>query len=287
MMAALFKGAPVAAAIDADLKQRIAGLREAGVCPTIAVVRVGDKPDDIAYENSIVRHADKLGMIVRKTTLAPEGLTSDTVIDAIEQLNTDKNVHGILLFRPLPAGLDEDAIVAAIAPEKDIDGVTLASAAGVFLDKPVGYPPCTAAACLAILDHYDVDLTGKKVCVIGRSAVIGRPVAMMLIARHATVTVCHTRTRDLAAETRAADIIVAAAGHIGTLTADMVQDDGTQILIDVGINFNAQGQMVGDITSDACAKAAAYTPVPGGVGAVTTAILCAHAVSAAEKATEA
>lgn len=279
-MATILKGTPVAQAIDDASKEKIITLRGRDITPTLAVVRVGEKPDDLAYEKSIVRHADKIGLAVSRHTLA-ENATTGEISAVIQFLNQDAGVHGILLFRPLPKSVDEDAVVAAISPEKDVDGVTLASSAGVFLGKPVGYAPCTAEACMAILKHYAIDLTGKKVCVIGRSPVIGRPVAMMLIGENATVTVCHTRTRDLAAETKAADIIVAATGHIGTVTADMVRDG--QTLVDVGINFDAAGNMVGDIDQAAYDKAAAYTPVPGGVGAVTTAILLRHVVAAASQ----
>ncbi len=202
---------------------------------------------------------------------------------AVEDINTDSAVHGCLMFRPLPAGLDENAVAAALDPAKDVDSMTPASLLTTLSGRGEGFAPCTAEAVLALLDHYGVELDGAKVAVVGRSLVIGRPVAAMLTARNATVTTCHTHTRDLAAECCAADIVVAAVGRARTIGADAVREG--QTIIDVGINWDeAAGKLVGDVDFDAAEPiVGAITPVPGGVGAVTTAILAKHVIEAAER----
>ena len=205
---------------------------------------------------------------------------------AIKDIDADPAVHGCLMFRPLPAGLDEDAVAAALEPAKDVDSMTPASLLTTLSGRGEGFAPCTAEAVLALLDHYSVELDGAKVAVVGRSLVIGRPVAAMLTARNATVTMCHTHTRDLAAECRAADIVVAAVGRARTIGADAVREG--QTIIDVGINWDeAAGKLVGDVDFDAAQPiVGAITPVPGGVGAVTTAILAKHVIEAAERASK-
>ena len=188
------------------------------------------------------------------------------------------------MFRPLPATLDETAACAALDPAKDMDGITVGSLYGVFAGRPTGYPPCTAEAVICLLEHYGYELRGADVTVVGRSLVIGKPVSMMLQARNATVTMCHTKTRDLAAHSRQADIVVVAAGHPGTLRADAVR--AGQIVVDVGINWDeAASRLVGDVAYDEVVPiVAAITPVPGGVGSVTTAVLAKHVIEAAERA---
>lgn len=276
------QGRPVAARLDAETQKQVSALKSCGITPTLALVRVGERPDDLAYERSIFRHAEKVGLQVKAITLPTEADTQ-SVIDVIGSVNRNAAIHGCLIFRPMGTQIDDAAVCGTLDPAKDVDGITLGSLAGVFTGKAVGYPPCTAEACLKMLDAYDIDPAGKKVCVVGRSLVIGRPVAMMLLARNATVMICHTRTMDAPAIMREAEIIVAAAGQIGSVTADGVAANGQTVIVDVGINFDAAGQMVGDVTSDAAAKAGAVTPVPGGVGTVTTAVLCQHVVQAAQK----
>jgi methylenetetrahydrofolate dehydrogenase (NADP+)/methenyltetrahydrofolate cyclohydrolase len=275
-------GRPVAERLDAKTQKQVSALKSRGVAPALALVRVGGRPDDLAYERSILKHAEKVGLQVKMITL-PTGADTRSVIDAIGAVNRNAAIHGCLIFRPMGAQIDDAAVCGALDPAKDVDGITLGSLAGVFTGKAVGYPPCTAEACLKILDAYDIDPAGKKVCVVGRSLVIGRPVAMMLLARNATVTICHTRTVDAPAIMREAEIIVAAAGQIGSVTAEGVAPNGRAVIVDVGINFNDAGQMVGDATPDAAARAGAVTPVPGGVGTVTTAVLCRHVVQAAQR----
>ena len=214
----------------------------------------------------------------------PETVTQEELIGAIESINRDDQIHGVLMFRPLPKHIDEKAVCESLAPAKDMDGITSGSMAGVFMDSDLGYPPCTAEACMEILDHYGVELKGKKVTVMGRSLVIGKPVAMMVMRRHATITICHSRTtqEDFAKAGQEADIVIAALGRAKMVGADKLGKD--QILIDVGINVDENGKLCGDMDFDEAEKTAAMiTPVPGGVGSVTTAVLMKHVVAAAGK----
>ena len=275
-MAELLKGAPVARALTEELVARCVALRERGVVPTLAIVRVGEREDDLSYERGALKRCEKVGIE------APADVSQDELLAAIRDINADPAVHGCLMFRPLPAGLDEDAVAAALDPAKDVDSMTPASLLTTLSGRGEGFAPCTAEAVLALLDHYGVELDGAKVAVVGRSLVIGRPVAAMLTACNATVTTCHTHTRDLAAECCAADIVVAAVGRARTIGVDAVRED--QTIIDVGINWDEDaGKLVGDVDFVAAEPVVgAITPVPGGVGAVTTAILAKHVIEAAE-----
>ena len=281
-MAELLKGAPVAAAITEELVGRVAALKEKGVTPTLAIVRVGERDDDLSYERGALKRAEKVGLGVRKFVL-PADCSQDDLMAVIDEVNTDASIHGCLMFRPLPKTLDEAAACAALDPAKDVDCITEGSLFGVFANRPKGFPPCTAQAVIEILDHYGYELKGANVTVVGRSLVIGKPVSMMLQAKNATVTMCHTRTRDLAAECAKAEILVVAAGHIGTVGAASVAPG--QVVIDVGINWDeAAGKLCGDVLFDEVEPiVAAITPVPGGVGSVTTAVLAKHVITAAER----
>ena len=281
-MANILKGKPVADAITEGLFPRIDALKAAGVLPTLAVVRVGAREEDLSYERGIVKRCEVLGLGLRKILLE-EDCTQEELIAALEQVNVDPEVHGCLMFRPLPKTLDEDAACAALDPAKDVDGITEGSLFGLFANRPKGFPPCTADACMQILKHYECELSGAEAVVVGRSLVIGRPVSLMLQAADATVTMCHTRTRDLPAVCRRADIVVVAAGRAGVLGADAVSEG--QTVIDVGINWDEEAQkLVGDARFDEVEPiVGAITPVPGGVGSVTTAVLAKHVVEAAER----
>lgn len=276
-------GKPVADAITERLASRVADLSARGVTPTLAIVRVGERPDDLSYERGAEKRCAAVGIAVRKYVL-DESCSQTELMAAIEAVNADDAIHGCLMFRPLPKTLDEAAACEALVPEKDVDCVTLGSLGGVFTNRPLGFPPCTAQAVLETLDFYGVELDGADVCVVGRSLVIGKPVSLMLQARNATVTMCHTHTRDLAAACAAADVVVAAAGHARTVRAEHVRPG--QVVVDVGINWDgAAGKLVGDVDFDAVADVvAAITPVPRGVGSVTTAVLAKHVVTAAERA---
>ena len=279
-MAMLLKGAPVAAALSGSLAQRAQALRDRGVVPTLAILRVGEKPDDIAYESSAMKRCAKIGVEVQRFLL-PVSCSREELLSTVEAINRDAAIHGCLMFRPLADRAANDAACMRLVPEKDVDCMTPRSLAHVFTSKGVGYPPCTAAACIEMLDHYGIALEGKRVTVVGRSLVVGRPVAMLLQARNATVTMCHTRTEDLAGECRRAEILVTTAGKAGLIGAGCVSPG--QVVIDVGINVGPDGKLCGDVDfPQAEPIVSAITPVPGGVGAVTTAVLCKHLIQAAE-----
>ncbi len=283
-MAEILRGAPVVDAIGEKLMPRIEGLKVAGAVPTLAIVRVGERDDDLSYERAATKRCEKLGLGLKKFVL-PTDCSQDELIAVIDEVNDDSGIHGCLMFRPLPSHLDEAAACAALDPEKDVDGITAGSLYGVFANQALGFPPCTAEACMQVLTHYGYELSGADVTVLGRSLVIGKPVSMMLQAANATVTMCHTRTQDLAVKCAAADILVAAVGHARTVGADAVREG--QVIIDVGINWDEKAQkLVGDVDFDAVEPiVAAITPVPGGVGSATTAILAKHVVEAAERVT--
>ena len=282
-MAVLLKGAPVAKAITAELIERAGKLESLGVVPMLAIVRVGEREDDLSYERGALKRCEKVGISCRRYLL-PADVSQEELMGTVTEINEDSSIHGCLIFRPLPEHLEGDAVASALLPKKDVDSMTPASLLSTLSGLGAGYAPCTAEAVLAILDHYGIDLDGANVVVVGRSLVIGKPVASMLLARNATVTTCHTHTRDLAEVCRRADIVVAAAGHARTLGADAVCTG--QTVIDVGINWDSQAEkLVGDVDFEAVEPLVdAVTPVPGGVGAVTTAILARHVICAAEEA---
>ena len=281
-MATIWKGAEVNSGLNARIMKDVEALKARGITPTLAIVRVGERPDDLSYERGAVKRAEALGVAVAKCAL-PVDVTQEVLLQVIRDINVDSKIHGVLLFRPLPKHLDEALICNTLVPEKDIDGITELSLAGVFAGKPLGFAPCTPSACIEILDHFGVDCTGKKAVVIGRSLVVGKPVAMMLVKKNATVTICHTRTADLPAVCREADILIAAAGKAGMVGADFVRPG--QLVIDVGINWNEQEQkLCGDVDFEAVSPIVeAITPVPGGVGTVTTTVLIGHVVEAAKR----
>ena len=281
IMAEILKGAPAAAAINHRTQERVLALQARGIQPTLALLRVGENDADLYYERGAVKRCQALGIRTVQAVF-PAGAGEKEVLDRLAELNADPAVHGILVFRPLPPQISDAAVRDALSPEKDVDGITDGSLAGVFTGSGRGFCPCTAQSCVELLDYYGIDCTGKRAVVLGRSLVIGKPVSQLLLARNATVTVCHTRTRDTAAETRRADIIIAAAGHLHTLTAGMVSPG--QVVVDVGINTDSDGKMAGDADfADVSAQVAAITPVPGGVGSMTTAVLASHTVEAAER----
>lgn len=280
-MAELLKGGPVAKAITERNKQAVSELQERGITPTLAIIRLGEKPGDLSYERGALKRAEKTGVQVMQFAF-PEDMTEESLIEEIEKINRDSSIHGVLMFRPLPKHINEKKVCESLAPEKDMDGITSGSMAGVFMDAQIGYPPCTAEAVMEMLDHYSIQIKGMNVTVFGRSLVIGKPVAMMLMGRHATITVCHSRTEPEAfreAGSRA-DIVVTALGRAKMIGADKLGNG--QIIIDVGINVDEDGNLCGDVDFDAAEpKAAAITPVPGGVGSVTTAVLMKHVIRAA------
>ncbi len=269
-------GKPVADAINESLRADIASLKERGIVPTIAVVRVGARDDDLAYERGIKKKFGDMECEARIVEL-PEEASQEELDSTVEKLDNDPSVNGILMFRPLPKTLSEDRIKHSISAAKDVDCMGTAGLASVFACDGEGFAPCTAQAVIELLHHYDIPLKGKKITVIGRSLVIGKPVAVMLIKENATVTVCHTKTADLKAECLAADIIVAAAGAAKMVTAEYVRPG--QIVIDVGMNTDQEGKLCGDVDFAAVSGIVdAATPVPRGVGSVTTSVLLKNTV---------
>lgn len=280
-MAEVLKGKEVVSQLNDEIKGRSEKLQKQGIQPVLAVVRLGERPDDLAYERGLTKRAEKTGVTVRKCVY-PEDLSQEKLLEEIGKLNQDDSVHGILIFRPLPEGIDDRAVRSALAPEKDVDGITDASQAGLYSGSGEGFSPCTAEACIRMLNHYQIPLEGKRAVVIGRSQVIGKPVSLLLLSRNATVTICHSRTENLPEVCREADILIAAAGHAGTVTADCFREG--QTVIDVAVNVGADGKMCGDADYDAALKTVyAVTPVPGGVGTVTSSVLMDHVVTAAER----
>ena len=290
-MAKQLLGKEVNEALVAALQARTAALEEKGVKACLGIIRLGENPSDLSYEKGATKRAEEVGVAV-KNYILPETATKEEVLAVIDEVNADDSVHGVLMFRPLPKHLknDQDEICNRLAPKKDVDSMTHMSNAGVFEGQDLGYAPCTPAACMEILDHYGIDCKGKNAVVIGRSLVVGKPAAMMLMGKNATVTVCHTKTVDTAAICRKADIIISAAGVLNSLTKDFVSEG--QIVIDVSMNWNPEkitskgkGGMSGDaVFAEVEPIVGAITPVPGGVGAVTTTVLMKHVVEAAEKA---
>ena len=282
-MAQILRGKAVADALTAQMKKDVEELKAAGVTPTLCIFRVGERPDDLSYERGAVKRAGIAGIEVRNVIL-PADVSQEEFDQEFRKVNEDENIHGILLFRPLPKHLDNEKARQMLNPAKDIDGCTDLSLAGVFTNTKTGFPPCTAQAAMEILHYYGIPVKGKKAAVIGRSLVVGRPVAMMLMHENATVVNCHTRTVDVPSITREADILITASGQLHSVTKEYTNPN--QVVIDVGINWDeAKGGISGDVAfEDVEPNVAAITPVPGGVGSVTTCVLIGHVAEAAKRA---
>lgn len=274
-------GKEVNAKLNEELKLEVEKLKQQDIVPTLATIRVGENESDISYERGATKKCETLGINIKKYVL-PKDITQEELIQLIHEVNEDDNIHGVLLFRPLPSHLNQYEIENELLPTKDVDCMTESSIGAVFTGKNIGYPPCTPHACVKILEHYNIDCTGKKVVVIGRSLVVGKPLAMMMLNKNATVTMCHTKTNDMPKEAREADILIVAAGHANTVTKDFVKEG--QIVIDVGINVNEDGKLCGDVAFDEVSDIVkAITPVPGGVGSVTTTVLAEHVIQACKR----
>ena len=276
--ATLIDGKATAKAVREEVAVRVAALKQRGVEPGLAVVLVGEDPASQVYVRNKDRAAERAGFAVR--TLRREADLSQTALLAlVAELNQDPAVHGILVQLPLPEGLDADAVVRAIDPRKDVDGLHPANVAALWRGEP-GLFPCTPSGCIELLDRYDVPIQGRRAVVIGRSQLVGKPLAALLLERHATVTVCHSRTADLAAVCREADILVAAVGRAQLVRRDWVRPGAC--VLDVGINRGDDGRLVGDVAFEEVRDVAgAITPVPGGVGPMTIAMLLANTARAA------
>lgn len=272
------KGAEVAKAICENLKNPIEELKNKDIIPTLAIVRVGSREDDVAYEQAAIKRFNNNGGRVLQVALQ-DNCTQEDLEKVVLNINKTKEIHGLLLMRPLPKHLNENRIKGMLDLRKDVDCMTYLGQAGLFMGEKGVFTPCTPQAVIEIIDHYKIDVTGKKVVVVGRSLVVGKPLAIMLINKNATVTVCHTKTVNLKEECKNADIIIAAAGRAKMIDETYVRSG--QIIIDVGINM-CDGKLCGDVDYDKVAPiVAAITPVPGGVGSVTTSVLLKHTVTSA------
>lgn len=248
--------------------------------PKLAIVRVGENPDDMSYERSATKKLKSFGLDVASYVF-PQDISDEAVKKAFKDINEDDEVTGILLLRPLPRTINEKDIENMIDPKKDLDGISPINIAKVFAGDTTGFSPCTAEAVIEVLKAYDIELTGKRVTVVGRSMVVGKPVSMLLLKENATVTMTHTRTVDLKKTCSDAEIVVAAAGRAKMLNSDYCGQDA--VMIDVGINVDDNGKLCGDVDySTLDGKASAATPVPGGVGTITTAVLAKHLIQAAK-----
>lgn len=274
----VLKGADVSAKIKEQVQADLAQL--GGFIPQLAIVRVGENSDDMSYERGAMKKMEAFGLKARSYVF-PADINAAEFKAAFQTINDDQEITGILLLRPLPAAIDEHEILQMIDPKKDLDGISPVNTAKVFAGDPTGFAPCTAEAVVEVLKANEIAITGKRVTIVGRSMVVGKPLAMLLLQENATVTVCHTRTKDLAGTCQNAEILVAAAGKAKMLTGDFVGEDA--VVIDVGINVDEQGKLCGDVDFDSITERAAMaTPVPGGVGAVTTAVLAKHLMRAAQ-----
>jgi methylenetetrahydrofolate dehydrogenase (NADP+)/methenyltetrahydrofolate cyclohydrolase len=278
--ARILDGTALARVIYSGLKERAAALGRLRVRPRLAAIQVGEHAASRVYLRNKVRACDEAGVDSEVHQL-PADCPAATLLANVERLNGDPLVHGILLQLPLPGGLDASRITQAIAPAKDVDGLTWASLGALAAGRP-GFEPCTPKGVIALLQHAGVSLEGSHAVVVGRSAIVGRPLALMLISFGATVTVCHTRTRDLAEHTRRADVLVVAAGRAGLIDGAMVKRGAA--VVDVGVNRLADGRLAGDVDFASVQAVAGWiTPVPGGVGPMTIAMVISNTVLAAER----
>lgn len=277
MSARILKGKPVADSMQAALSEKAHELRKKGIIPKLCIIRVGERSDDIAYETGAVKKMTATGIEADRVILNAS-CTQEELKEVMKEKNSDEEVHGILMLRPLPAHLDEKKITQMISPEKDVDCMNPATLAGIFEPSEGLKTPCTPQAVIEMLRYYDIEMTGKKVAVLGRSSVIGKPVALLLLNENATVTICHSKTADLRETVREADIVISAMGRAKMIDGSYIREGAT--LIDVGINTDEDGKLCGDADFESAEKVAgAISPVPGGVGSVTTTILAKNLLS--------
>jgi methylenetetrahydrofolate dehydrogenase (NADP+) / methenyltetrahydrofolate cyclohydrolase len=280
MTAQLINGNDLSAKLRADVAHRAAALKAKGIIPGLAVVLVGDNAASQVYvRNKVKACADNgLHSVMEKH---PADMSEEALLALVDKLNNDASIHGILVQLPLPAHIDSQKVIEAISPEKDVDGFHIASAGALMVGRP-GFWPCTPYGCMKMLESINYDLKGKHAVVIGRSNIVGKPMALMLLQQNATVTICHSGTQDLKAMTLQADVIVAAVGKRNVLTADMVKPGA--VVIDVGMNRNDEGKLCGDVDFEGVSKVASHiTPVPGGVGPMTITMLLVNTIEAAER----
>ena len=280
MTAQLIDGNALAKTIRAEVSGRTAALKARGVNPALSIILVGDDPASQVYTKHKVNDSAQTGLDATLETY-PADMSEADLLARIRTLNEDPKVHGILVQLPLPKHMDSQKVIETISPAKDVDGFHVASAGALMTGAP-GFWPCTPHGCMKMLESIGYDLRGKHAVVIGRSNIVGKPMAMMLLAKSATVTICHSATQDLGAITRQADVIVAAVGKLDLLTADMVKPGA--VVIDVGMNRKPDGKLAGDVDFDGVKEVAGWiTPVPGGVGPMTRAMLLVNTLEAAER----
>lgn len=274
----IIKGKPVADRITENLIEETKELKELDIVPKLAIVRIGENPDDMSYERGAMNRCAKIGIDVQNIVLQGD-VSEGEYIEVIKNLNDDKNINGILCLRPLPKNINENKVKSIIDAKKDVDCFNPINSAKLFEGEKDGYAPCTPEAVMKILNHYEVDLSGKKVVVLGRSLIVGKPVSMMLMGENATVTICHSKTENLAEEAKNADVLVAAIGRAKMVDKSYIKEGAT--VIDVGINIDESGNLCGDVdTESAIGIAKMITPVPAGVGSVTTSVLAEHVIKA-------
>lgn len=277
----ILKGAPAARELCEKTKEKVVRLAERGIVPCLAVLRIGQREEDISYERSAAKRCESVGIRVKSVVL-PADTDEESVKAAIRALNGDREVHAVLIMLPLPEGMNTRAVCDTLLPEKDIDGISSRAMADLYEGRGELFAPCTACACMELLRYYGLNVSGRRAAVIGRSIVIGRPVSMLLLRDNATVTLCHRLTENLPEITREADIVLAAAGEKHLIRPEWLREG--QIILDVGTNWDEKEQrLCGDVSPECAERAAAFSPVPGGIGAVTTAVLAAHTAEAAER----
>ncbi len=279
-MSEILKGKPVADSISSDVKIEAEQLTLKGIAPKLATIRVGEKPEDISYEQSAIKRMDICG-IKTDVCVLDKNITTQELLNVLHQKNNDNSIHGILMFQPLPSHIDSSVIKNAINQQKDVDCINPLSSAKMYLEDKKAFVPATPGAVMEILNYYQIPLEGKNVVVLGRSMVVGKPLSMMLLNKNATVTICHSRTKNIARICKRADIIISCIGKAGFVTNDFVNENS--VVIDVGINMNNENKICGDVDFNEVANIArAITPVPGGVGGVTTSVLARNIIKAAK-----
>jgi len=281
-MARLLKGKIVADKLMEDNKIVVDELKKKGLCPTLAIFRIGEKDSDLSYEKGIAKKAQEADVNIIRY-IFDEDVSKEEFYQKLDQANKDENIHGILIFRPLPERFNDDEVRNMIKPEKDVDGCNDLSLAGIFINKDLGYAPCTAQSVIELLNYYDIDVKGKNVVVLGRSLVIGKPVAMMLTNLNATVTIAHSKTADIEKIASNADILICATGKMESVNRNYVNNN--QAIIDVGISWNEEKQkLCGDVLFEEVEPIVKdITPVPGGVGSLTSSILITHVIESCKR----
>jgi len=282
LAAIVLKGSKLVKSMGLELATRAAALTAEYAIPKLTIVRIGDRPDDEAYERGAAKRCEALGIACDARVFSAD-ISNEAFLDAFNQINGDAAIHGILVMSPLPAGIDQQAVKNMIDPVKDVDCMSPVNMAKIYSGDVTGHAPCTPSAVMELLRFNGINISGRRVVIVGRSLVVGRPLAMLMLVEHATLTICHTRTRELAAECRNADILIAAAGRAGMIGAEHIKPGA--VVIDVGINVSEDGSLLGDVDYQAASEEAGYiTPVPGGVGAVTSTILARNTLNACEHA---